>query len=123
MRLEQLRIRRPYGVIAEDGSGWVPLSSKDADISPAPTRGARNDGRMIMDDPFRQLRIRRPYGVIAEDGSGWVPLSSKDADISPAPTRGARNDGRMIMDDPFIRNYIEDLLNKFMLSRLYLYMN
>ncbi|XP_009613363.1 uncharacterized protein LOC107820758 isoform X2 [Nicotiana tabacum] len=51
-RLEQLRARRPFGSISEDGSGWVSLSSTSdiipsddqiADLSPPRKRLGRND--------------------------------------------------------------------------------
>lgn len=49
-RLEQLRARRPYNAISDDGSGWVPLSPKCAksgdpysDMSPPRKQRVRND--------------------------------------------------------------------------------
>ncbi|KAL2335970.1 hypothetical protein Fmac_010416 [Flemingia macrophylla] len=49
-RLEQLRARRPYHAISEDGSGWVSLSSTSAnsinlnnDMSPPRKQRVRND--------------------------------------------------------------------------------
>ncbi|KAK7292676.1 hypothetical protein RJT34_15527 [Clitoria ternatea] len=49
-RLEQLRARRPYHAISEDGSGWVSLSSKPVnpmnlnnDMSPPRKQRIRND--------------------------------------------------------------------------------
>ncbi|TKY63921.1 BUD13-like protein [Spatholobus suberectus] len=49
-RLEQLRARRPYHAISEDGSGWVSLSSRSAnpinsnnDVSPPRKQRVRND--------------------------------------------------------------------------------
>ncbi|GMI79276.1 Bud siteselection protein 13 [Hibiscus trionum] len=49
-RLEQIRLRRGYNAIAEDGSGWVSLSPKHAntmdpnsDISPPRRQRTRND--------------------------------------------------------------------------------
>ncbi|GER55911.1 pre-mRNA-splicing factor cwc26 [Striga asiatica] len=51
-RLEQLRSKRPVGVLSEDGSGWVSVSSipstvkakdQNADISPPRKRRLRND--------------------------------------------------------------------------------
>ncbi|KAK9269596.1 hypothetical protein L1049_001372 [Liquidambar formosana] len=51
-RLEQLRSRRPYNVISEDGSGWVPISDapkllnsddQTSDMSPPRKRRARYD--------------------------------------------------------------------------------
>ncbi|KAM7259587.1 hypothetical protein ACFE04_015328 [Oxalis oulophora] len=98
-RLEQLRIRRPYGVIAEDGSGWVPLSSKDADISPAPTRGARNDtpspehrmqtkGEETDLSPPRQRRARKD----TPSPERHMQSKSEETDLSPPRQRRARND-------------------------------
>ncbi|XP_061373531.1 uncharacterized protein LOC133315874 [Gastrolobium bilobum] len=49
-RLEQLKARRPYHAISEDGSGWISLSSKSAnptdlnnDMSPPRKRRVQND--------------------------------------------------------------------------------
>ncbi|XP_075509465.1 uncharacterized protein LOC142545901 isoform X2 [Primulina tabacum] len=51
-RLEQLRSRRPFGAISEDGSGWVSVSqnsknleieNQNSDIYPPPKRRHRND--------------------------------------------------------------------------------
>lgn len=51
-RLEQLRSRRPFGAISEDGSGWVSVSqnsknskieNQNSDIYPPPKRRPRND--------------------------------------------------------------------------------
>ncbi|KAF8407443.1 hypothetical protein HHK36_006576 [Tetracentron sinense] len=49
-RLEQLRLRRPYHAISEDGSGWVsisdapkPSNNQDFDMSPPRQRRARFD--------------------------------------------------------------------------------
>ncbi|KAL6493852.1 hypothetical protein OROGR_031761 [Orobanche gracilis] len=52
-RLEQLSSRRPFGVISEDGSGWIPISNTPSsitkyedptsDISPPRKRRLRND--------------------------------------------------------------------------------
>ncbi|XP_073141930.1 uncharacterized protein [Henckelia pumila] len=51
-RLEQLRSRRPFGAISDDGSGWVSVSqnsknseieNQNSDIYPRPKRGTRND--------------------------------------------------------------------------------
>lgn len=47
-RLEQLRARRPFHAISEDGSGWIPLSSKSADPS-------NSDDDM---SPLRKQRVR-----------------------------------------------------------------
>ncbi|CAL5359663.1 unnamed protein product [Camellia sinensis] len=51
-RLEELRSRRPYGAISEDGSGWISVSdtpmpldsnNQNSDISPPRKRRVRND--------------------------------------------------------------------------------
>ncbi|GFZ02034.1 hypothetical protein Acr_15g0006430 [Actinidia rufa] len=82
-RLEQLRLRRPFGAISEDGSGWVPVSDtptplnsneQNSDISPPRKRRIWNDtsspepdlkssrgGREVTDlSPPRQVRRRHP---------------------------------------------------------------
>lgn len=69
-RMEQLRSERPFGVISEDGSGWVAVSnipnqmnSENQDISPPRKRRPRND--TPSPEPAQQ------------------PDSSADADLSP----------------------------------------
>ncbi|PSS09663.1 BUD13 like [Actinidia chinensis var. chinensis] len=82
-RLEQLRLRRPFGAISEDGSGWVPVSDtltplnsneQNSDLSPPRKRRIRNDtsspepdlkssrgGREVTDlSPPRHVRRRHP---------------------------------------------------------------
>lgn len=71
-RLEQVRSKRPFGVISEDGSGWVSLSTtpdpiksenQNSDISPPRKRRPRND------TPSPE-RVQQPD-------------TSADADLSP----------------------------------------
>lgn len=64
-RLEQLRLRRPFGAISEDGSGWVPVSDvpkeeQNLDISPPRRRQVQTDVPSPDPDlsPPRQLRRR-----------------------------------------------------------------
>lgn len=49
-RLEQLKARRPYGLISDDGSGWVSVNNapqklidSNSDMSPPRKRRSRND--------------------------------------------------------------------------------
>ncbi|XP_015896766.3 uncharacterized protein LOC107430445 [Ziziphus jujuba] len=79
-RLEELRARRPYNAISEDGSGWVSLSMKDSnlnnsnsDMSPPRKRMARND----TPSPERELK---PSGS-----------NGKNTDLSPSRQRRRRH--------------------------------
>lgn len=120
-RLEQLKSRRPFGVISEDGSGWVSVSDTPqklnlddhySDISPPRKRRSRNDtpspepklkssSTEIADlSPPRQ---RRKHYHTPSPESETKPLDSSSfdhrntnyddqkADISP-PRKWARND-------------------------------
>ncbi|KAK4366309.1 hypothetical protein RND71_014189 [Anisodus tanguticus] len=80
-RLEQLRARRPFGSVSEDGSGWVSVSSTSnniasddqiSDLSPPRKRLGRNDSR----SPEPQLKPSSPAAV----------------NLSPPRKLGARND-------------------------------
>ncbi|KAF7826963.1 BUD13-like protein [Senna tora] len=76
-RLEQLRARRPYHGISEDGSGWVSLSSKhvnSSDMSPPGKTKIRND-------------IPSP-----EPGFNPLTFNREDADLSPPRQRSRRYD-------------------------------
>lgn len=102
-RLEQLRARRPYHAISEDGSGWVPLSPKHVksnnlndDMSPPRKQRIRNDtpspepeldpstsNREDADlSPPRQ-RLKRYDSLSPERGSMPAHSKGKDSDISP----------------------------------------
>ncbi|VFQ87826.1 unnamed protein product [Cuscuta campestris] len=81
-RLEQLRAKRPFGAISEDGSGWVSVSDapknnlnsddQNLDLSP-PCKGiCRNDS------PSPELKLN--------------PSRAVDVDLSPPHKRRARND-------------------------------
>ncbi|XP_065879095.1 uncharacterized protein [Euphorbia lathyris] len=108
-RLEQLRARRHYNAIAEDGSGWVPLSTKRAitdqnsDISPPRRQRTRNDapspspeggpldaGKGDADlSPPRQRR--RHYTPSPEPDSNIGPSRDLQSDLSPRRIRRARD--------------------------------
>ncbi|KAG8376076.1 hypothetical protein BUALT_Bualt09G0025900 [Buddleja alternifolia] len=95
-RLEQLRLRRPFGAISEDGSGWISVSNtpneiigsedQNADISPPRKRRARND----TPSP-KQLEI---------------PV---DADLSPPRQRHNHHRGTSRYDTPSPEPYREAL--------------
>ncbi|XP_022743095.1 BUD13 homolog [Durio zibethinus] len=106
-RLEQIRLRRGYNAIAEDGSGWVSLSPKRANVmdpnsdispprrlrtqndTPSPEPGLRhsNSGREVEDlSPPRKPRspgfrsdLSLPRRSRAQNGMA----SREDADLSP----------------------------------------
>ncbi|XP_050221996.1 uncharacterized protein LOC126672108 [Mercurialis annua] len=75
-RLEQLRVRRGYNVIAEDGSGWTSLSSK----------GENADNRDSDISPPRKQRER--YDTPSpEHGERDLDTGRKDEDLSPPRQR------------------------------------
>ncbi|KAL3511674.1 hypothetical protein ACH5RR_024391 [Cinchona calisaya] len=105
-RLEQLKARRPFGVISEDGSGWVSVSNTpnispprrrradtppehDVDLSPPHKQRARNDtpspehGGDVDLSPRRKRRARNDTPS---------PEHGRDVDLSPPRKRRARND-------------------------------
>lgn len=111
-RLEQLRLKRPYNGIAEDGSGWVsfdtlcPDSQKpDSDMSPPRKQRTRNDSplpepeprppgsaRVTTDlSPPRQQRNRRDTSLHDSDPKS-AHSSGLNSDLSPPRKRSARND-------------------------------
>nr|GMC96226.1 BUD13 homolog [Ipomoea batatas] len=80
-RLEELRAKRPFGAISEDGSGWVSVSdapknlnsdAQNLDLSPPRKGNARNDS------PSPEPKLN--------------PSSTVDVDISPPRKRRARYD-------------------------------
>ncbi|XP_031096161.1 BUD13 homolog isoform X2 [Ipomoea triloba] len=80
-RLEELRAKRPFGAISEDGSGWVSVSDapknlnsdvQNLDLSPLRKGIARNDS------PSPEPKLN--------------PSSTVDVDISPPRKRRARYD-------------------------------
>ncbi|KAK0595308.1 hypothetical protein LWI29_005459 [Acer saccharum] len=111
-RLEQLRLRRPYNAISEDGSGWISLdlvnadsNKQNSDMSPPRKPRARNDtpspepeaklpasGRDDSDlSPPRQRRNRQDTPSPKFD-SERVRSSGLNSDLSPPRKRRARND-------------------------------
>ncbi|CAK8560820.1 unnamed protein product [Lathyrus sativus] len=84
-RLEQLKARRSYHDISEDGSGWIPLSSKsenlsdsnrmDADLSPSRRQLKRND----TPSPERDSQPARSEGPSPD----LSPRKQRDSDMSP----------------------------------------
>ncbi|XP_010540728.1 PREDICTED: BUD13 homolog [Tarenaya hassleriana] len=108
-RLEQIKARRAYNAIAEDGSGWVSLSPKrldvgdeKSDISPPRRQRTRNDSRspepgsipyvsdredIDMSPPRRRKRHHTP----SPDRKRVEPVGL-DSDLSPPRKRKVRND-------------------------------
>ncbi|XP_021765717.1 BUD13 homolog isoform X1 [Chenopodium quinoa] len=93
-RLEELRARRSYNEISEDGSGWVPVSDApksstthdlSSDISPPRNRKAR------FDTPSPEP------GMDASDSGREV------TDLSPPRQRRQRNDSPSPGPDDFVR--------------------
>lgn len=128
-RLEQLRLRRPFHSIAEDGSGWVSLSPKhpnsvdqNLDISPPRRHRTRND----TPSPEPELRPtqRRQDTPSPEPGQsqGLNSEPGPDGDISPPRRRRARNntpspDPKRIHSD--YRKEDDDLLPPWQLKKNY----
>ncbi|XP_039032278.1 LOW QUALITY PROTEIN: BUD13 homolog [Hibiscus syriacus] len=90
-KLEQIRLRRGYNTIAEDGSGWVSLSPKRAntvdpisDISPSRRQRTQND----TPSPEHELRHSKSE-IEVKDLS--APRRSRD-DLSPSCRRASRTD-------------------------------
>lgn len=104
-RLEQLRSKRPYNAIAEDGSGWVSLSPKslndinqNSDMSPPRRYSSRNDtpspepGERPLD-----AAGRKDADADADLSPPWQQQShnynsSPGSDLSPPCKQRARND-------------------------------
>ncbi|MED6145973.1 hypothetical protein PIB30_030192 [Stylosanthes scabra] len=106
-RLEQLRARRPYHAISEDGSGWVSLSSQPADpinvnddMSPPRKRRVRNDtpspehetnletsDRKAVDLSPSNQQLKRNDTPSPEHDSRPVHSKGLDNDLSPPRKR------------------------------------
>ncbi|KAL3846071.1 hypothetical protein ACJIZ3_003474 [Penstemon smallii] len=71
-RLEQLKSRRPYGAISEDGSGWVPVS----DLS-----------NNVKDDLNSDISPRRRRNDTPSPRTEEQPDFLQDADLSPPRQR------------------------------------
>ncbi|KAK3016783.1 hypothetical protein RJ639_006456 [Escallonia herrerae] len=89
-RLEQIKSRRPFGAISEDGSGWVPISDTPegliddhiSDISPPRNRRS----------PSLQQR-KRYHSPSPEPETKPLPYTDHaDSDMSPPRKRRARYD-------------------------------
>lgn len=111
-RLEQLKSRRPFGAISEDGSGWISVSETaknnltsddlNSDISPPRKRKARNDtpspspehdidpSRTLLNSDMSPPRKRRARF----DSPSPEPNSDDPPDLSPprlGPHRSSSN--------------------------------
>lgn len=71
-RLEQLRSRRPFGAISEDGSGWVSVSNTLNDI--------KSDDQKSDNSPPRKRRLRNDTPSPEPKQQVDIPA---DADLSP----------------------------------------
>ena len=99
-RLEQLRARRPYHAISEDGSGWVSLSSKPVnpinlndDMSPPRKQRVRND----MPSPEPELNPSTADRKAADLSPSHQQLKRNDTpspehDSQPAHSKGLHSD-------------------------------
>ncbi|KAJ4728763.1 BUD13-like [Melia azedarach] len=84
-RLEQLRLRRAYNAIAEDGSGWVSIDLKhqdskkpDSDMSPPRKLRTRNDSPSPEPAP-------RPPGSGRENTDLSPPRQRQSRHVTPLP--------------------------------------
>ncbi|TYG47095.1 hypothetical protein ES288_D11G310600v1 [Gossypium darwinii] len=116
-RLEQIRLRRGYNAIAEDGSGWVSLSPKhtntvdpNSDISPprrqrtrndtpSPEPGLRHSNSEIEAKDLSPPRKPRSPGLKSDlspprrsRAHNEATLTREDSDLSPPCRRPARAD-------------------------------
>ncbi|CAJ2647156.1 unnamed protein product [Trifolium pratense] len=88
-RLEQLKARRSYHDISEDGSGWIPLSSKSEnlgdsnDMSPPRKQRVRND----TPSPEPELNHSTSNKTGADLSSSRRQLKCKD---TPSPERNSQ---------------------------------
>ncbi|XP_073052269.1 uncharacterized protein [Primulina eburnea] len=71
-RLEQLRSRRPFGAISEDGSGWVSVSQNSKNLE------IENQNSDIYPPPKRRPRNNTPSPKPNQE-----PVSVSDVDLSP----------------------------------------
>ncbi|CAH8309338.1 unnamed protein product [Eruca vesicaria subsp. sativa] len=106
-RLEEIKARRAQNAIAEDGSGWVSLSSdrggheRSDDISPPRRQRTRNDspspepgprGSLAETDMSPPRRRKRHYTPSPEPNRKHAKPVSLDSDLTPPRKRRARND-------------------------------
>ncbi|KAH0926619.1 hypothetical protein HID58_018875 [Brassica napus] len=104
-RLEEIKARRAQNAIAEDGSGWVSLSSdpqRSDDISPPRRHRTRNDspspepggsrGSLPETDMSPPRRRKRHYTPSPEPNRLHAKPVSLDSDLTPPRKRRARND-------------------------------
>ncbi|KAK4742027.1 hypothetical protein SAY87_000028 [Trapa incisa] len=98
-RLEQLRLRRPFHSIAEDGSGWVSLSPKrsdsvnqNPDISPPRRRRARNDTPSPEPEPRPTQRHQDTLSSELRQSHEMNSESGTDGGIPPPRMFRTRND-------------------------------
>ncbi|KAL0700268.1 hypothetical protein Bca4012_056390 [Brassica carinata] len=107
-RLEAIKARRAQNAIAEDGSGWVSLSSdrgggdeRSGDISPPRRQRTRNDspspepgprGSLPETDMSPPRRRKRHYTPSPEPNRKHAKPVTLDSDLTPPRRRRARND-------------------------------
>lgn len=103
-RLEQIRARRPFGSVSEDGSGWVSVSSTSndqiSDLSPTRKRPGRNDSpspdpQLNPSSPAADLsppRKPRARNDTPSPESGRKQPRTQEGDLLPPRKRSARND-------------------------------
>lgn len=122
-RLEEIKARRAQNAIAEDGSGWVSLSSdpqRSDDISPPRRHRTRNDspspepggsrGSLPETDMSPPRRRKRHYTPSPEPNRQHAKPVSLDSDLTPPRKRRARNDSPSPEpEDPAPKSLGEDL--------------
>ncbi|XP_072968401.1 uncharacterized protein [Typha angustifolia] len=95
-RLEAIRARKPYHSIADDGSGWVPISepAKPSDVAGGPYPSPPRQQRARYDTPSPELE-REPSD--AERGDLSPPRQPRRRLDTPSPERGEK--GANLGDD------------------------
>ncbi|GAV62337.1 Bud13 domain-containing protein [Cephalotus follicularis] len=82
-RLEQLRLRRPFGATAEDGSGWVSLSGNNPNNSPS------HNANVDVSPPRRQI-TRNDTPSPGREDNNLVPPRHRKRNDSPSPEAGRK---------------------------------
>ncbi|XP_020553719.1 BUD13 homolog [Sesamum indicum] len=110
-RLEQLRSRRPFGAISEDGSGWVSVSDapnnvkpeyQNSDISPPRKRRLRNDTPSPR--PEQQCDVPAEADLSPPRQSRKHCQSPPPNDTRTSPSHGGRT---ARFDTPSPESYVE----------------
>ncbi|KAE8660235.1 A622-like protein [Hibiscus syriacus] len=89
-KLEQIRLRRGYNTIAEDGSGWVSLSPKRANAVDPNSDSSPRRQRTRNDTPSPEPGLRHSNSEI--EVKDLSPTRRSRDDLSPSCRRATRTD-------------------------------